>query len=51
MVVKVADESGEAYVSVFNEEAETIVGCSADELDNIKSQVTSSCLSLNSWNE
>ncbi|KAL1373199.1 replication protein A 70 kDa DNA-binding subunit B [Arachis hypogaea] len=38
MVVKVADESGEAYVSVFNEEAEKIVGCSADELDILKSQ-------------
>ncbi|RYR31757.1 hypothetical protein S83_036114 [Arachis hypogaea] len=38
MVVKVADESGEAYVSVFNEEAEKIVGCSADELDTLKSQ-------------
>lgn len=40
MVVKVSDASGEAYVSVFNEEAERIVGCSADELDNLKSQVT-----------
>lgn len=40
MVVRVSDASGEAYVSVFNEEAEKIVGCSADELDNLKSQVT-----------
>lgn len=39
MVVRVSDASGEAYVSVFNEEAEKIVGCSADELDNLKSQV------------
>ncbi|MED6145034.1 Replication protein A 70 kDa DNA-binding subunit B [Stylosanthes scabra] len=38
MVVKVADESGEAYVSVFNDEAARIVGCSADELDILKSQ-------------
>ncbi|KAI4335903.1 hypothetical protein L6164_014499 [Bauhinia variegata] len=38
LVVKVSDASGEAYVSVFNEEAEKIVGCSADELDNLKSQ-------------
>lgn len=38
MVVKVSDASGEAYVSVFNEQAERIVGCSADELDNLKSQ-------------
>lgn len=40
MVVRVSDASGEAYVSVFNEEAEKIVGCSADELDSLKSQVT-----------
>ncbi|KAI4343969.1 hypothetical protein L6164_011252 [Bauhinia variegata] len=38
MVVRVSDASGEAYVSVFNEEAEKIVGCSADELDNLKTQ-------------
>lgn len=40
MVVKVSDASGEAYISVFNDEAEKIVGCSADELDNLKQQVT-----------
>lgn len=39
MVVKVADASGEAWVSVFNEQAEKIIGCSADELDILKSQV------------
>lgn len=39
MVVKVADASGEAWVSVFNEQAEKIIGCSADELDVLKSQV------------
>ncbi|KAH7851810.1 hypothetical protein Vadar_016752 [Vaccinium darrowii] len=38
MVVKVADASGEAWVSVFNEQAEKIIGCSADELDILKSQ-------------
>ncbi|KAB1216835.1 Replication protein A 70 kDa DNA-binding subunit B [Morella rubra] len=38
MVVRVSDASGEAYVSVFNDEAEKIVGCSADELDKLKSQ-------------
>ncbi|XP_061364959.1 replication protein A 70 kDa DNA-binding subunit B [Gastrolobium bilobum] len=38
MVVKVSDASGEAFVSVFNEEAGKIVGCSAEELDNLKSQ-------------
>ncbi|KAG6620611.1 hypothetical protein I3842_Q058400 [Carya illinoinensis] len=39
MVVKISDGSGEAYFSTFNEEAEKIVGCSADELDKLKSQM------------
>ncbi|KAF7806265.1 replication protein A 70 kDa DNA-binding subunit B [Senna tora] len=39
MVVKVSDASGEAYISVFNEEAEAVVGCSANELDNLRSQM------------
>ncbi|XAR63809.1 hypothetical protein NMG60_11023902 [Bertholletia excelsa] len=38
MVVKAADASGEAWLSVFNEQAEKIIGCSADELDKMKSQ-------------
>ncbi|XP_075660812.1 replication protein A 70 kDa DNA-binding subunit B [Castanea sativa] len=38
MAVKVSDASGEAFISVFNEEAEKIVGCSADELDKLKSE-------------
>ncbi|KAK9278051.1 hypothetical protein L1049_027609 [Liquidambar formosana] len=38
MVVKVSDASGEAWVSVFNEQAEQIIGCSADELDKLESQ-------------
>ncbi|KAL2321509.1 hypothetical protein Fmac_025888 [Flemingia macrophylla] len=38
MVAKVCDASGEAFVSVFNDEAEKIVGCPADELDDLKSQ-------------
>ncbi|KAJ0963496.1 hypothetical protein J5N97_028618 [Dioscorea zingiberensis] len=38
MGVKVSDHSGEAWLSVFNEQAETIIGCSADELDRIKSE-------------
>ncbi|XP_058070460.1 replication protein A 70 kDa DNA-binding subunit B [Magnolia sinica] len=38
MVVKVADATGEAWFSVFNEQAEKIIGCSADELDRIKSE-------------
>lgn len=39
MVVKVSDASGEGWVSAFNEEAEKIIGCSADELDLLKSQI------------
>lgn len=39
MVVRVSDASGEGYFSVFNEEAEKIVGCSAEELDKLKSEV------------
>ena len=39
MVVKVSDASGEGWVSAFNDEAERIIGLSADELDQLKSQV------------
>lgn len=39
MVSKISDTRGEAWVSAFNEEAEKIVGCSADELDKVKSEV------------
>ncbi|XP_044485289.1 replication protein A 70 kDa DNA-binding subunit B [Mangifera indica] len=39
MVVRVSDESGEAWISVFNNEAEKMIGCSADELDKLKSQM------------
>ncbi|XWS51231.1 hypothetical protein CRYUN_Cryun12cG0158800 [Craigia yunnanensis] len=39
MVSKISDASGEAWVSAFNEEAEKIVGRSADELDKLKSEV------------
>ncbi|KAF3785823.1 Replication protein A DNA-binding subunit B [Nymphaea thermarum] len=38
MVVRVTDSSGEAYVSTFNEQAEKIIGCTADELAMIKSE-------------
>ncbi|KAL8134936.1 replication protein A 70 kDa DNA-binding subunit B-like [Apium graveolens] len=38
MVAKVADASGEALLSFFNDQAETVVGCSAEELDKLKSQ-------------
>jgi hypothetical protein len=41
MVIKLSDPSGEAWVSVFNEHAERIIGCSADELDQIRKEVTS----------
>ncbi|KAF9624564.1 hypothetical protein IFM89_011738 [Coptis chinensis] len=36
LVVRIFDPSGGAYVSVFNEQAEKIIGCSADELDKMK---------------
>lgn len=39
MVMKVTDASGDAWLSTFNEEAEEIIGCSADELDQLRSQV------------
>jgi hypothetical protein len=39
MGLKVSDPSGEAWLSAFNDEAEKILGCSADELDKLKSQV------------
>ena len=41
MVVKVSDASDEAWLSVFNEEAEKILGCSADELNKLKTEVKS----------
>lgn len=40
MVMGVFNPSGEAFVSVFNDEAEKIIECSADELNDLKSQVT-----------
>ncbi|KAK9198750.1 hypothetical protein WN944_013936 [Citrus x changshan-huyou] len=39
MVARVCDGSGEAWISIFNEEAERIIGCSADELNELKSQL------------
>lgn len=39
MGVRISDASGEAWLSVFNEQAEKIIGCPADELDSLKSQV------------
>ncbi|GMI94653.1 ARABIDOPSIS THALIANA RPA70-KDA SUBUNIT B, RPA70-kDa subunit B, Replication Protein A 1B [Hibiscus trionum] len=39
MVSKISDTRGEAWVSAFNEEAEKIIGCSAEELDKLKSEV------------
>jgi len=46
MVAKVSDASGEAWVSTFNDQAEKIIGCSADELDKIKSQVGNRLLNI-----
>ncbi|CAN6717665.1 unnamed protein product [Malus baccata var. baccata] len=37
-VARVTDVSGETYLSLFNDEAERVIGCSADELDKLKSQ-------------
>lgn len=39
MALKVSDASGEAWLSTFNDQAEKILGCSADELDKLKSEV------------
>ncbi|XP_065878975.1 replication protein A 70 kDa DNA-binding subunit B [Euphorbia lathyris] len=38
MVVKASDASGEGWISAFNDEAERIIGCSADELDKLRSE-------------
>ncbi|KAF3326285.1 replication protein A DNA-binding subunit B-like protein [Carex littledalei] len=38
MILKVSDPTGEAWISVFNEQAEKIIGCSADELERIKTE-------------
>ncbi|CAN4088363.1 unnamed protein product [Withania somnifera] len=38
MALKVSDASGEAWLSAFNDQAEKILGCSADELDKLKSE-------------
>uniref|UniRef100_A0A7N0T1I7 Replication protein A subunit n=1 Tax=Kalanchoe fedtschenkoi TaxID=63787 RepID=A0A7N0T1I7_KALFE len=38
MVAKVSDATGEIWLSIFNDQAESILGCSADELDSLKSQ-------------
>ncbi|XP_006649629.1 replication protein A 70 kDa DNA-binding subunit B [Oryza brachyantha] len=38
MVIKVSDPTGEAWFSLFNDQAERIVGCSADELDRIRKE-------------
>ncbi|KAJ8536318.1 hypothetical protein K7X08_034719 [Anisodus acutangulus] len=38
MALEVSDASGEAWLSVFNDQAEKTLGCSADELDKLKSE-------------
>lgn len=38
MIIKVSDPTGEAWLSLFNDQAERIVGCSADELDRIREE-------------
>lgn len=39
MQAKVLDSSGEAWVSAFNEQAETLLGVSADKLSEMRDQV------------
>ena len=39
MAVKVSDSTGEAWFSAFNDEAEKMIGCTADELNILKSEV------------
>lgn len=39
MAVKVSDSTGEAWFSAFNDEAEKIIGCTADELNILRSEV------------
>lgn len=39
MAVKVSDSTGEAWFSTFNDEAEKIIGCTADELNILRSEV------------
>uniref|UniRef100_A0ACD5TVT4 Uncharacterized protein n=1 Tax=Avena sativa TaxID=4498 RepID=A0ACD5TVT4_AVESA len=38
MVIKVSDPTGEAWLSLFNDQAERIVGCSADDLYRIRKE-------------
>jgi hypothetical protein len=46
MVIKVSDPTGEAWLSLFNDQAEKIVGCSADELDRIRKEVIHALVSV-----
>ncbi|KAF0910886.1 hypothetical protein E2562_004843 [Oryza meyeriana var. granulata] len=46
MVIKVSDPTGEAWLSLFNDQAERIVGCSADELDRIRKEEGDDCYLL-----
>jgi len=39
MQAKVLDSSGEAWVSAFNEQAESLLGVSADNLSEMRNQV------------
>ena len=44
MAVKVSDASGEAFISVFNDQADKMIGCTADELNEIKLHVSISSI-------
>lgn len=40
MEVKISDHSGDAWVTIFNEVAEELIGCTAEELARIKARVS-----------
>lgn len=40
MEVKILDHSGDAWVTVFNEVAENLIGCTAEELARLKENVS-----------
>ncbi|CAN0892806.1 Replication protein A 70 kDa DNA-binding subunit B [Linum grandiflorum] len=52
---KVSDKSGETWISAFTEEAEKILGCTADELHQLRSEVDKSAylakLAAATWNQ
>lgn len=39
LLARAMDATSDVYLSMFNNEAEKIIGCSADELDKLRSEV------------